>query len=153
MSERDFGGKGDNSSLLSLTSGGVRDNKTVVWKDFVWNSELDESLFSMEPPEDYLVEEKPDVVVNIVDATNLERNLYLTVQLIELGANVVLSMKVDLDEISGKSKSMFMITATGTAVIAKNLIKDKKTGIHIENIENASIEKICREIKWQNKCL
>jgi len=44
---------------------------------------------------DYIVEEKPDVVVNIVDACNLERNLYLTVQLIELGANVILAVNMD----------------------------------------------------------
>ncbi|OYT43388.1 hypothetical protein B6U84_06155 [Candidatus Bathyarchaeota archaeon ex4484_40] len=33
---------------------------------------------------DYIVKEKPDVVVDIVDASNLERNLYLTLQLLEL---------------------------------------------------------------------
>jgi len=48
---------------------------------------------------DYIIYEKPDVVVDIVDASNLERNLYLTLQLIELGANVVLALnKVDLIE-------------------------------------------------------
>jgi ferrous iron transport protein B len=44
---------------------------------------------------DYIVEEKPDVVINIVDATNLERNLYLTIQLIELGANVILALNMN----------------------------------------------------------
>lgn len=44
---------------------------------------------------DYIVEEKPDVVVQIVDACNLERNLYLTVQLIELGANVILALNMN----------------------------------------------------------
>lgn len=34
---------------------------------------------------DYLIEEKPDIIINIVDASNLERNLYLTTQLLELG--------------------------------------------------------------------
>ena len=38
----------------------------------------------------YLIEQKPDLVLNIIDASNLERNLYLTVQLIELGIPVVL---------------------------------------------------------------
>ncbi len=33
----------------------------------------------------YLVHEKPDAILNIVDGTNIERNLYLTTQLIELG--------------------------------------------------------------------
>jgi ferrous iron transport protein B len=43
---------------------------------------------------DYLTHERPDVVVNVVDATNLERNLYLTVQLLELGIPVVMALNV-----------------------------------------------------------
>jgi len=39
---------------------------------------------------------------------------------VEIGANAIIGLKVDLDEISGKGKSMFMITATGTAVIVEN---------------------------------
>lgn len=51
---------------------------------------------------DYLIYEKPDVVVNIVDASNLERNLYLTLQLLELGVNVIVALnKFDLLEASG----------------------------------------------------
>lgn len=42
----------------------------------------------------YIVEEKPDLVVDIVDASNLERNLYLTIQLLELGANVVIALNM-----------------------------------------------------------
>jgi len=40
----------------------------------------------------FIVEERPDVVVNIVDATNLERNLYLTLLLLELEANLVVAL-------------------------------------------------------------
>lgn len=43
---------------------------------------------------DYLVHEKPDLVINVVDATNLERNLYLTVQLLELGIPVIVAMNI-----------------------------------------------------------
>jgi ferrous iron transport protein B len=43
----------------------------------------------------YLTEEKPDVVVNIVDAAHLERNLYLTLQLIELGVPLVLALNMN----------------------------------------------------------
>lgn len=43
---------------------------------------------------DYLVHEKPDVIIDVVDATNLERNLYLTVQMSELGIPVVLALNV-----------------------------------------------------------
>ncbi len=43
---------------------------------------------------DFLVEERPNVILNIVDATNLERNLYLTTQLIELGIPVVIALNM-----------------------------------------------------------
>ncbi len=43
---------------------------------------------------DFVVDECPDVVVHIVDATNLERNLYLAVQLIEMGANVIIALNM-----------------------------------------------------------
>ncbi len=42
----------------------------------------------------YLLEEKPDVILNIVDGTNLERNLYLTTQLIELGMPIVVAVNM-----------------------------------------------------------
>ena len=41
---------------------------------------------------DYVVEEKPDVVIDIVDSANLERNLYLAVQLLELNAPLLLAL-------------------------------------------------------------
>jgi len=43
---------------------------------------------------DYLVRERPDAVLAVVDAANLERNLYLVVQLLELGARVVLDLNM-----------------------------------------------------------
>ena len=43
---------------------------------------------------DYLIDEKPDAVINIVDGTNLERNLYLTTQLVELGIPVVVAVNM-----------------------------------------------------------
>ena len=50
----------------------------------------------------YIVEEAPDIVVDIVDASNLERNLYLTLQLLELGANVIILLNMmDLAEEKG----------------------------------------------------
>jgi ferrous iron transport protein B len=43
---------------------------------------------------DYILEERPDVVINVLDATNLERNLYLTVQILELGVPVVIALNM-----------------------------------------------------------
>lgn len=42
----------------------------------------------------YLIDEKPDVVLNIIDGTNLERNLYLTTQVVELGIPVVVAVNM-----------------------------------------------------------
>ena len=61
----------------------------------------------------YLVGERPDAILNIVDATNLERNLYLTTQLVELGIPVVIALnmmdlikkngdKIDVKELSNQ---------------------------------------------------
>ncbi len=50
----------------------------------------------------FLIEERPDVVVDIVDASNLERNLYLAVQFIELGVPLILALNMsDLAEARG----------------------------------------------------
>lgn len=43
---------------------------------------------------DYIVDEHPDLVVAVVDAANLERNLYLVVQIIEMGARVVVALNM-----------------------------------------------------------
>ncbi|MBU5668748.1 ferrous iron transport protein B [Peptoniphilus sp. MSJ-1] len=43
---------------------------------------------------DYLINEKPDVIIDVVDATNIERNLYLTTQLLELGIPVVIALNM-----------------------------------------------------------
>jgi len=43
---------------------------------------------------DYILEERPDVVIDVVDAANLERNLYLAVQILELGANLVIALNM-----------------------------------------------------------
>ena len=42
----------------------------------------------------YLVGERPDAILNIIDGTNLERNLYLTTQLTELGIPVVIAINM-----------------------------------------------------------
>ena len=56
------------------------------------------SLTTYSPDEviarDFILEEKPDAVVDIVDASNLERNLYLTVQLLEMGARVIVALNM-----------------------------------------------------------
>lgn len=43
---------------------------------------------------DFLVKEKPDLIIDVVDSTNLERNLYLTVQLLELGIPIIVALNI-----------------------------------------------------------
>lgn len=49
---------------------------------------------------DFIINEKPDAIINIVDATNLERNLYLTLQLLSLRTPMVLALNM-MDELTG----------------------------------------------------
>lgn len=59
------------------------------------------SLTAYSPEEiiarDYIIEQRPDVVINVIDATNLERNLYLTVQILELDVLVILALNMTDD--------------------------------------------------------
>lgn len=50
---------------------------------------------------DYIVKEKPDAVINIVDGTSIERNLYLTLQIIETGIPMVIAMNM-MDEVNAR---------------------------------------------------
>jgi ferrous iron transport protein B len=59
------------------------------------------TAFSLEEviARDFIIDEQPDVVVTVVDSSNLERNLYLTLQILELGAPVVVALNMsDLAE-------------------------------------------------------
>ncbi len=53
----------------------------------------------------YIVEEKPDVVLDIIDSSNMERNLYLTCQLMALGANLVLVFNM-IDELEQRGETL-----------------------------------------------
>ena len=69
----------------------------------------------------YLIDERPDAILNIVDATNLERNLYLTTQLVELGIPVVVALNM-----------MDVIRKNGDKINTKEL--EKKLGCKIVEI-------------------
>lgn len=65
------------------------------------------SPYSMEEivARNFIIEEKPDAVINIVDATNLERNLYLTLQLLELERPMIIAMNM-MDEVERQGSSI-----------------------------------------------
>ena len=74
---------------------------------------------------DYLINERPDAIINLVDATNLERNLYLTTQLLELGIPVVIALNMmDLAVKSGdKIDEKKLAAAFGCEVVATSALK------------------------------
>ena len=67
------------------------------------------SIKSYSPEEiflrNYIFENKPDIVVNVVDASNLERNLYLTTQLIDMGVQIVIALNM-YDELEKKGDTL-----------------------------------------------
>lgn len=71
-----------------------QDGKDIVIVDLPGTYSL--SPYSMEEiiAKDFVVNEKPDVVVNIVDASNIERNLFLSIQLLELGRPTVIALNM-----------------------------------------------------------
>jgi small GTP-binding protein len=78
---------------------------------------------------DFVVDGKPDVVVDIVDASNLERNLYLTVQLLEMGANLVIALNMmDVAESKGYQINIEELSRLlGTPIVPMVAARDRGT--------------------------
>lgn len=90
------------------------------------------SPYSMEEivTRNYLIDEKPDLIIDIVDATNLERNLYLSLQLAELGRPVVIALNmVDMLEKRGDTIDYPLLSALlGLSVVP--ISASRGTGLH-----------------------
>ena len=110
-------------------SGLVKKHKDIEIQDLP-------GIYSMSPysPEekvarDYLLSKKADSILNVVDATNLERNLYLTTQLIETGIPVTLALNMsDVLEAQGKTINIDKLSYhLGVPVVATSALK--QTGV------------------------
>lgn len=87
---------------------------------------------------DFILNEKPDGIINIVDATNIERNLYLTLQLLEMHIPMVLALNM-MDEVRGNGGSIDyrqMSEKLGIPVIPISAAKDEG----IEDLIKATVE-------------
>ena len=75
----------------------------------------------------YLIEEKPDAILNIVDGTNLERNLYLTTQLMELGIPVVIAINMQdvLEKRGDKINVKELSRQLGCKIVEISALRDK----------------------------
>ena len=74
--------------------GRLKSNKEVVIQDLPGIYSLSPYTLEEVVARSYLVNEKPDAILNIIDGTNIERNLYLTTQLVELGIPVVMAVNM-----------------------------------------------------------
>ncbi|MBQ4613645.1 MAG: 50S ribosome-binding GTPase [Akkermansia sp.] len=130
-------------------------------------------IYSLSPysPEEmvtrhYLLEKQPDMVINVVDATNLERNLYLTSQLAEIGIPMVVALNmIDLAEQRGDkidtevlSKALgcpvIKISAlhqTGTDALVEQILSDKEIFPHPLAFSPAVESAICA-LKEKQQC-
>lgn len=93
-------------------------------------------IYSLSPytPEEvisrnYILDEKPDGIINIIDATNLERNLYLTTQILEMDVPVIIALNMmdEVEKVGDKIDVKALEKAVGVPVVAISALR--KTGI------------------------
>lgn len=99
---------------------------------------------------DYLIKEKPDAIINLVDATNIERNLYLTTQVMELGIPVVIALNMmDLIKKNGDKINVEKLgSLLGCEIVETSALKNQ--GIQ-EVAERAAALAKKKEIKIPEK--
>ena len=96
---------------VEKTEGRLIGDKTVVIQDLPGIYSLTPYTLEEVVSRNYLVNQKPDAILNIVDGTNIERNLYLTTQLIELGIPVVVA--VNMMDLTRKNGVQIDLAALG----------------------------------------
>ena len=94
--------------------GKLKGHKDVVIMDLPGIYSLSPYTLEEVVARNYLIGEKPDAIINIIDGTNIERNLYLTTQIIELGIPVV--MAVNMMDLVVKNGDTINIKALGDAL-------------------------------------
>ncbi len=96
---------------------------------------------------DFLINEKPDLVFNVVDGTNLKRNLYLTIQVIETGVKTVLILN-QMDEVKNldiKIDTRELSKRLGIPVIETIATK----GVDIDGIMRSALSDSLRQIRYE----
>ena len=92
--------------------GKLKGDKDVIIQDLPGIYSLSPYTLEEVVSRTYLVKEKPDAILNIIDGTNIERNLYLTTQLIELGIPVVMAVNmIDLVRKNGDTIDLKKLSA------------------------------------------
>lgn len=105
--------------------GRLKGHKDVVIQDLPGIYSLSPYTLEEVVARGFLVKEKPDAIINIVDGTNVERNLYLTTQLLELGIPVVIAVNmIDIVRKNGDKIDLAKLGAElGCAVMETSALK------------------------------
>ena len=122
--------------------GKLKQNKDVTVIDLPGIYSLSPYTLEEVVARNYLINDKPDVILNIIDGTNIERNLYLTTQLIELGIPLIIAVnmmdivnkngdKIDIDKLSKE---------LGCDVVEISALK----GIGVKEAANKAVEAVGR---------
>ena len=144
--------------------GKLKDSKDVVIQDLPGIYSLSPYTLEEVVSRNYLVNEKPDAILNIVDGTNIERNLYLTSQLIELGIPVVVAVnmmdlvrkngdKIDLGRLGAamgcKAVEMSALKGEGCKAAADAAVAAARSGkpADLPKVFTGSVEKAIETIE------
>ena len=144
--------------------GKLKDSKDVVIQDLPGIYSLSPYTLEEVVSRNYLVTEQPDAILNIVDGTNIERNLYLTSQLIELGIPVVVAVnmmdlvrkngdKIDLGRLGAamgcKAVEMSALKGEGCKAAADAAVAAARSGkpADLPKVFTGSVEKAIETIE------
>nr|WP_302597274.1 ferrous iron transport protein B [uncultured Cellulosilyticum sp.] len=156
--------------------GKLKGHKDVIIMDLPGIYSLSPYTLEEVVARNYLIGERPDVILNIVDGTNIERNLYLSTQLMELGIPVIMAVnmmdvlektgdKIHIDKLSKKLGcevvSISALKGTGIKEAAQKAVKlaqNKNTAqiVHkfdsrVEGILNSIEDKIANEVPKEQR--
>ena len=108
--------------------GKLRGHKDVIITDLPGIYSLSPYTLEEVVSRDYLLNEQPDAIINLVDGTNLERNLYLTTQILELGIPVVIALNmIDLVKKNGDTIDTRKLSAAlGCEIIETSALTDEE---------------------------
>ena len=117
--------------------GRLKGRKDVVIEDLPGIYSLSPYTLEEVVARNYLINDKPDVILNIVDGSNLERNLYLTTQLTELGIPVV--MAVNMIYVVNKKGDKIDLTKLGNALGCEAVAISALKGTGVKEAANKAV--------------
>lgn len=137
--------------------GKLKGNKDVIIMDLPGIYSLSPYTLEEVVARNYLIGERPDAILNIVDGTNLERNLYLSTQLMELGIPVVMAVNMmdvvekngDQIDIQKLAKELGCEVLTISALKNKGITEAANAAIKVANMNGAAVpvHKFCPEVE------